>query len=351
MSNERPVLVTGGCGFVGRHLLKALKDKVKEVWVVDDLSTGQHPQKWLGPMVGTDQNGIEWYNYGQAKIAFINKDLAALLINEMGEGTTPLLPHFGDIFHLASIVGGRSLIDGDPLLVSRDLAIDAILWQWVTRHPDRVKRVLYASSSAAYPTSLQDINKHTALKEEHIVFKGGDLGQPDMTYGWSKLTGEYLATLAAKHYGIHVACVRPFSGYGEDQDSSYPVPAIARRIASHDNPVVVWGSGQQGRDFVYIDDCVEAFFVILDKVSDGRGVNIGTGKLTTFYDLILLMAEIKGYKPAIKPLEDKPVGVGSRYADVSLVNSLGWQPKTSLHDGMSKVIELAKQEVMTKDNG
>lgn len=350
MEKNQSVLVTGGCGFVGRHLLKALKDKVREVWIVDDLSTGQHPQKWLGPIVGTDQNGIEWYNHGETRVAFINRDLAALLIHEM-EDKTPLLPHFGDIYHLASIVGGRSLIDGDPLLVSRDLAIDAILFQWITRHPDRVKRVLYASSSAAYPTSLQDINKHTALKEEYIVFKGGDLGQPDMTYGWSKLTGEYLATLAAKHYGVHVACVRPFSGYGEDQDPSYPVPAIARRIANHDDPVVVWGTGKQGRDFVYIDDCVEAFFVILDKINDGRGVNIGTGKLTTFHDLILLMAEIEGYKPIVQPLEDKPVGVGSRYADTTLVNSLGWQPRTSLKDGMAKVIKFAKQADSAESNG
>jgi len=79
-----------------------------------------------------------------------------------------------------------------------------------------------------------------------IDFTSGELGQPDMTYGWSKLTGEYLSCLAAKQYGVHIACVRPFSGYGEDQDLSYPVPAIAYRVARGDDPVAVWGTGEQG---------------------------------------------------------------------------------------------------------
>jgi nucleoside-diphosphate-sugar epimerase len=220
MAEERPALVTGGCGFVGRHLLKALHRRgYAEVWVVDDLSTGKDPKTWLGASIGTDPRGIEWFQWDQLKVAFLNKDLASLLISEM-ESSNPILPHFGDVFHLASIVGGRLLIDGDPLLVARDLAIDALLFQWLTRHPDRAQRVLYASSSAAYPVQLQQESGHVALVEGSISFNGGNLGQPDMTYGWSKLTGEYLATLAAKHYSLHVACVRPFSGYGEDQDPS-----------------------------------------------------------------------------------------------------------------------------------
>ena len=118
-------------------------------------------------------------------------------------------------------------------------------------------RLLYASSSAAYPVDLQGKDGAVALKESDIQF-GGRLGQPDMTYGWSKLTGEYLARIAHQHYGLHTACVRPFSGYGEEQDLSYPVPSIALRAAKREAPLTVWGSGLQGRDFVHIDDCIEA---------------------------------------------------------------------------------------------
>jgi nucleoside-diphosphate-sugar epimerase len=87
---------------------------------------------------------------------------------------------------------------------------------------------------------------------------GEILGKPDYTYGWSKLTGEYLGRIAVEKYKLKVAVVRPFSGYGEDQEPVYPFPAIALRVAARRNPVIVWGNGLQSRDFVHIDDAVEA---------------------------------------------------------------------------------------------
>jgi UDP-glucose 4-epimerase len=165
-----------------------------------------------------------------------------------------------------------------------------------------------------------------------------------MTYGWSKLTGEYLGQIAAEYYGISVASVRPFSGYGEDQDLSYPIPAIARRAALKENPFEVWGSGKQGRDFVHIDDCIDCIMMAMDNISDGSAINIGSGRLTSFLDIIELMTKFAGYKPTIKPLLDKPVGVHSRYSDMSYVeNQFNWKPKVSLEEGMHRVYEAAKR--------
>jgi nucleoside-diphosphate-sugar epimerase len=253
------------------------------------------------------------------------------------------LPDFKDVFHLASIVGGRMVIELDPMAVALDLAIDALFFRYVVVNAIRIGRILYASSSAAYPILLQGDEDHVQLKEEYIKFDG-KLGQPDMTYGWSKLTGEYLSTLAAAKHGLHIACIRPFSGYGEDQDLTYPVPAIALRVAKRENPLTVWGTGKQGRDFVHIDDCVEAMLMILEKVSDGRGINIGSGVLTTFIELATLMADIEGYQPVIKPLVEKPEGVKSRYCDPFILNTeIGWTPSISLRDGMSRVLAAAHQ--------
>src|ERR1019366_4891839 len=147
---------------------------------------------------------------------------------------------------------------------------------------------------------------------------GDRIGLPDMTYGWSKLTGEYLARIAASHYGLRVSCVRPFSGYGEDQETCYPVPAIAERAARNEDPLVVWGTGEQARDFVYIDDCVEMMFNAMEEISDGTAVNIGSGILTSFLDVAHTFAGIANYSPSIKPMIDKPVGVQNRYADPAL---------------------------------
>lgn len=332
---ERPVLITGGAGFVGRHLTKALLERgAKEIWIIDDLSTGRAPSEWLSPRwKRRAARGLVRYRAGVQTIYFVKADALRFFRDEVK------LPRFGDVFHLASIVGGRSLIEGDPLMVATDLAIDAVFFLWISRDPSRVSRVLYASSSASYPTVLQGKKNAQALCERDIDFEGEELGIPDLTYGWSKLTGEYLAHLAHKKYGIRVASVRPFSGYGEDQDLTYPTPSIALRVARGDDPIEVWGTGEQSRDFIHIDDCVDAFFPILDTIHDGSGVNIGSGISTSFNQLIKYMLEIEKRDAKIKPLSQKPVGVANRYADTTMLfKTVGWKPKISLKEGLARVL-------------
>ncbi len=345
MEKQKPILITGGCGFVGRHLVSALLKRGHDLWIIDDLSTGKHPDVWLGGTIRSQDEQQVIYNVGESTITFLNRDLLSYLYTIVTNDQIDTLPEFSDVYHLASIVGGRALIDGDPMRVATDLGIDAVFFLWATRQPERIDRVLYASSSAAYPTQLQGEDGFTKLDESMITFDGSTVGQPDMTYGWSKLTGEYLSTLAAKQYGMKVACVRPFSGYGEDQDLSYPVPAIALRVAKHEAPLTVWGTGEQARDFIHIDDCVEAMITILDHVHDGSGVNIGTGVLTSFNTICKTYAKLEGYEPGIKQLLDKPVGVQNRFGDPSRVMSFGWKPKISLEEGLQRVLDHAHKRL------
>jgi len=93
----------------------------------------------------------------------------------------------------------------------------------------------------------------------------------------AKLSGEYLAGFAAKEYGLDVIVYRPFSGYGEDQDLTYPFPSIVRRAVRRESPFVVWGSGKQLRDFIHIDDVVEAVFVTCDNYGPVRPSTWGLG--------------------------------------------------------------------------
>ncbi len=323
MGLEKPVLVTGGCGFVGRHVVLRLLKMGYDVWAVDDLSIGQHPDLWLPK---------EYIS----RFRFFHQDIKEFLRKEK-------LPEFGDVFHFAAVVGGRANIEGNPLAVAQDLSIDAEFFSWVVKAS--VDRVLYASSSAAYPINVQDKKNAEALSEEMIQF-GDILGQPDMTYGWSKLTGEYLSKIAAENYGVHIACIRPFSGYGEDQDNTYPVPAIAERAARKEDPLIIWGSGKQGRDFVHIENCVDAMFLILDKIKDGSAINIGSGRLMTFEEVAKKFAEIAGYTPTIKPLVDKPEGVHTRYADITKMKQvLGWEPEISIDEGFRRVYEAAVERI------
>ena len=339
-------LVTGACGFVGRNLVKRLLATTSDFLViVDDLSTGTHPHTWLNAreLQGARNEvriGERILYYQQDCRSFFQRwyQDADWMKKENGvEGI-----NFQDVFHFAAIVGGRSKIEGDPMMVALDLAIDAEFFYWITRF--KPKRVLFPSSSAAYPIDLQTDGGAIALAESDINFS--KMGRPDMTYGWSKLTGEFLAQIAARNYGISVACVRPFSGYGEDQDLSYPTPAIAARAARKENPFEVWGTGYQGRDFVHIDDCIDCIFLALENISDGSAINIGQGKLTSFRDLISIFTSFAGYSPEIKALVDKPVGVPSRYANMDYVqNTFGWTARISIEEGMRRVYDAALERI------
>jgi nucleoside-diphosphate-sugar epimerase len=342
-------LVTGGCGFVGRHLIRRLLSLGHDIWVIDDLSTGLHPDGWLGgTALSPEEPDTLRYSVDGRTVTFLHEDVAVTMLKQLGKipGQRYRFPTFEWAFALASVVGGRAVIDGDPMYVAVDLGLDALFFLWLVRNKQSVGRVLYASSSAAYPIKLQAKEGHVALKEEMIDFTTGDVGQPDMTYGWSKLTGEYLSFLAARQYGIKIACVRPFSGYGEDQDLSYPVPAIAYRVARGDNPITVWGTGEQGRDFVHIEDCITALILAIERISDGSGVNIGTGTLTTFKEVAALFARLAGSNAPIQPTIGKPVGVQSRYCDPSHMEKvLGWSPTISMEEGFGRVLKGARQRV------
>jgi UDP-glucose 4-epimerase len=344
-------LVSGGCGFVGRNVAKHLYRTTQDtIIIVDDLSVGKRPGEWIAieDTFGTNQpnrtsDNLEYWGEGD-RMVFWEGDFREFLRQAIADDNwlndTFGCKHISDAFHFAAIVGGRAKIDGDPMMVALDLAIDAEFFYWAVRHkPDRV---LYPSSSAAYPVSLQAEDHNVALAEKDIDFAGGRLGQPDMTYGWSKLTGEYLARIAAKYYDLSVTCIRPFSGYGEDQDLSYPIPAIAARAAAKEDPFEVWGTGKQGRDFVHIDDCIDCILYAMDRIKDGSGINIGSGKVTSFLEIIDIFTDFAGYKPSIKTLLDKPVGVHARYANMDYVfNELGWKPKIGLREGMRRVYDQA----------
>jgi len=342
-------LVSGGCGFVGRNMVKRLLNTTNDtIFVVDDLSIGTHPSTWLTGFTSTMQDDLEIIGEDK-RFLFWKGDFRNFLFfmrdnpRYLQEKYHLDFDKFSDVFHFAAIVGGRLKIDGDPMVVALDLSIDAEFFYWICQH--KPGRVLYPSSSAAYPIDLQTTDGAVALKEGDIDFKS-NLGTPDMTYGWSKLTGEFLAQIAAKYYGVSIVCIRPFSGYGEDQDLSYPVPAIALRAAKREDPFEVWGTGKQGRDFVHIDDVIDFIQILMDNVSDGSAYNIGSGRLLSFIEIIGVFCEIADYKPTIKQLLDKPVGVHSRYANMDYVTQkFGWKPKITVEQGMRRVYNAALQRM------
>lgn len=233
---------------------------------------------------------------------------------------------FDLVIHLAAIVGGRATIEGNPLSVASDLSIDAEFFQWALK--TRPHRIVYFSSSAAYPINLQK----TAYKLKESDIDLSSVSNPDMTYGWAKLTGEYcIQFLQAEGLKTHV--FRPFSGYGTDQDLDYPFPSYIRRGKNLENPFTIWGDGNQVRDFIHITDIVNA----VDAATQNdflEPVNLGWGRPTSFNELCSLVCHQVGYSPEINHILGAPKGVDYRCCDNTRMLSF-YKPKISLEDGIA----------------
>ena len=111
------------------------------------------------------------------------------------------------------------------------------------------------------------------------------------------------------------------------------------------DPLDVWGTGLQARDFIHIDDCIQAFFVAMKNIKDGSGINIGSGELTSFIEVIKLFCEIEGYEPKINKLTNKPVGVMNRYSDNKKLKKMGWEQKISNKAGFARVLNHIKSKL------
>jgi len=233
---------------------------------------------------------------------------------------------FDLVIHLAAIVGGRETIEGRPLAVADNFSIDSEFFQWCLK--TKPKKVVYFSSSAAYPTYYQVEGNERKLREDMADFSS----KPDMTYGWSKMVGEYLASFVDNVYVF-----RPFSGYGTDQDLNYPFPKYIERARNKENPFEVWGPGTQTRDFIHISDIVQAVLVAVEEDIKGP-INLGWGRSTSFLQLAEMVTYYAGYNPEIVTRPDKPVGCMHRVADATKMWEF-YKPKITLEEGIERAMK------------
>lgn len=295
-------LVTGHAGFVGRHMCAALETAGWDVYGID---------------IAEPRRGDSHWWRGDARDFFRSSDITWDLV-----------------VHLAAVVGGRALIEGDPLRVAQDLAIDADMFRWALR--TRPGRVVYYSSSAVYPVSFQNGPfPLLVLQEDYLRWDDDHLGTPDMTYGWAKLSGEVLAGYARAE-GLRVQVFRPFSGYGTDQALDYPFPSFIRRARERQDPFQVWGDGRQVRDWIHIDDVITATLIAVDEEVPGP-VNLCTGRATSFDELAGLVTAEAGYSPVVEHLTGRPSGVARRVGDPTRMRTF-YTPRVTLEEGIRRAL-------------
>lgn len=248
-------------------------------------------------------------------------------------------------FHFASPVGGRMKIEYDPLYNADALRLDSVFFRWAAQH---AKLAVYPSSSAVYPVSMQGPNGHFLLQEGMFSPRHPNWSKPDELYGLTKLVGEYLAMKAWDQKRLNTLILRPFSGYGPGQTLDYPVPSILRRALLREDPITIWGSGEQTRDFVYVTDIVSATMARIEAgVSGVETMNISSGWGTTFRQVAEIAARITGYSPEIVNDESRPEGVTHRRGDNQRMLRY-WTPEVRLAQGIQWTMDSLKEGLVFK---
>lgn len=326
-------LVTGSAGFIGRHMAARLEADGYDVIRVDLREDITQPG-----LRYRDDIRRWWVDEGE----FVEVDL---------------------VVHCAAVVGGRTMIDGARLLLAaEDLSIDAELFRWLLARKTP-PRTVYYSSAAAYPVRLQDWGAmwHSGGKDlvRTLAERQINLGKPelpDATYGWVKLTGERMAA-EANLMGIPVHVFRPFSGYGTDQDDTYPFPAIMQRIREHRDPITIWGDPDSTRDWIHVDDVIDGTLAWVGSERT-EPVNLCTGVDTSFTGLVKLAAQVATliattpgnlnhwaasydpYVPAVDADRSKPMGVLHRVGDPTLMAEV-FTPQITLTEGIRRALTVA----------
>lgn len=301
------VLITGAAGFLGRWFTWHHIDKGDRVVAVDDLSNP--------------------HSYWPTQVKLCYKQ-------DLGEFLARTNATFDIAYHFAAPVGGREKIEGDPLFNADSFRLDSLFFRWAV---GKVGIAVYPSSSAVYGVTFQQ-DRGTRLFEGMFHPRDQTWQAPDEVYGTTKMIGEYLAWKAGG-YGLNTLCIRPFSGYGEGQSMEYPIPSILARAKRQENPLLVWGTGMQARDFVHVEDVVGATVARLDAGVHGyNSMNIASGRPITFYEIAKMAGPLAHYSPEITTDLNKPTGVSTRYGDTSLMYRY-YIPKVALADGLKRVMD------------
>jgi UDP-glucose 4-epimerase len=312
MDRNSHVIVAGGAGFIGSHLGSRLLSEGYRVTVLDNLSTGKRENIPKGA-------------------AFIEIDLGQpaqyfRLDNLHGDA----------VFHLASQSSGEASFL-DPIYDFRSHAFSTLLLlRWCQKKT--ISRFLYASSMSTYGDPL-----YLPLDEAHPQ-------QPKTFYAAGKISAEAYIKLF-QNLGMNTTIFRLFSVYGPGQNLANKLQGMVSIFLSYmleGVPVIVRGSQERFRDFIFIDDVVDAWLAAFSHaVSYGKTYNVASGVKTSIKDLIDVLKEVQGnpHYP-VTPQEGTPGDQFGAYADISSIcGDLNWQPKTDLRTGVERMMEFEKRRL------
>lgn len=302
-------LVTGGAGFIGSHIAAALMADGARVRVLDDLTTGHRENI---EEIGGDLDFIQGSVADEQLLKKVLEDVEVVF----HEAAIPSVPRSVEAprqTHIASVDGTFSLLDA--------------------ARKNKVRRVVYAASSSAYG------DQPTLPKAEHM------LPDPLSPYAVAKLVGEYYCQVFTRVYGLETVSLRYFNVFGPRQDPGSQYSGVVSRfistLLSNERPVI-YGDGEQSRDFTYIDNVVSANLnAVSAKEASGKIINVANGQRITLNELLAELKDLTGKQDVTAEYREARVGdVRHSLADISLAQQfLGYESKVDLREGLQRTIE------------
>jgi len=312
----RPTLVTGGASFIGSALVDDLVGRGATVRVVDDLSSGK---------LENIQHHVD-----EGLVEFLHDDLRRPGASQRA------VEDMSVVFHLAADHGGRGYVDLHQAGCASNLALDGNVF--LACNAAGVDKIVYASSGCVYPNFAQaDPTQEVYLREELADEPPFDA---DNMYGYAKLMGELSLKAYAREWGLKSASCRYFTVYGERGKEDHAVMAMIARAFVDQSPFLVWGNGEQVRNWTYVDDIVRGTILAAEKIDDGTAVNLGTMERTRVIDAVHEVLRSTGKQLEIRFQPEMPTGPLNRVADNTRARELlGWQPEVAFVDGLHRTID------------
>lgn len=307
------ILITGGAGFIGSTLANYL---VKEnyVTVIDDLSMGN-----ISNLVGSE------------KLTFIEGSVTdGILMERLLKAE-----EFDYIFHLAAIASVADSVARPVETHQVNFESVLLLLELIRKYQKSVQRLVFASSAAVYG------DEPTLPKQEESVIR------PLTPYAVDKFAAEQYVLDYCHLYEVPTSAVRFFNVYGPNQNPSSPYSGVIsilvdrykKALAGEESVFTLFGDGSQSRDFVYIEDVVQALMLVAEKKEAlGQQFNVGTGKTTTLNELIMIMDEELQTKLQVVHEQVRQGDIPESLADISKIKEIGFQPRYDTTSGMKKYL-------------
>lgn len=321
----KKILVTGGAGFIGSHLVEKLVELGAEVSVADDFSRGTRKN------LKTVKNQITIYKVDLRQ----EKKLAKIFHGQE------------IIFNLAALNTGVDFDKGRTQIMFEENMLLQMMPIRVAAKTPSVKKFIQVSSASVY--SKKAMEEQVPTPEHANTF---DPEPSKLGYALAKKMGEYLAKWYAENTKLWTISVRFINVYGERDnfdEMSHFIPAIIRKFIEAKKKVVVFGSGNQKRSFIYVSDVISALLLLLDKGEKGEAYNIDGQEEKSVKEVVnLVHKHLKKDQLEIVYDTSLPEGSQRRMLDNTKLKALSWQPETTFEEGLQKTIAYMQKELQAR---